>query len=107
MLIDAVGGMKLEEELIDLMTAAGVKVTRFRPLKAYAVKRVANRTHRKILVADGRVGAADAGRCGATRFAHAPDQLDRGRLAHRDAPGRRAGGTALLHRTYQTATQVL
>ncbi len=55
-IIDAVGGMKLEDDLIDLMTAAGVKVTRFRPFKAYALKRAANRTHRKILVADGRVG---------------------------------------------------
>jgi cardiolipin synthase len=55
-LIDAVGGMKLERELIDRMTDAGVRVCRFRPVKPYAVKRVANRTHRKILVADGRVG---------------------------------------------------
>jgi cardiolipin synthase A/B len=55
-IIDAVGGMKLEDELIDLMTDAGVKVTRFRPFKAYALKRAANRTHRKILIADGRVG---------------------------------------------------
>jgi cardiolipin synthase len=33
-----------------------VRVVRFRPVKPYALKRVANRTHRKILVADGRVG---------------------------------------------------
>jgi cardiolipin synthase A/B len=55
-LIDAVGGMKLERELIDRMTEAGVRVSRFRPVKPYAVKRVANRTHRKILTADGRIG---------------------------------------------------
>ena len=55
-IIDAVGGMKLEDELIELMTDAGVKVTRFRPFKVYALKRAENRTHRKILVADGRVG---------------------------------------------------
>jgi cardiolipin synthase A/B len=55
-LIDAVGGMKLERELIDRMTEAGVRVCRFRPVKPYAMKRVTNRTHRKILVADGRVG---------------------------------------------------
>ena len=55
-IIDAVGGMKLEDELIELMTDAGVKVTRFRPFKAYALKRAANRTHRKILIADGSVG---------------------------------------------------
>jgi cardiolipin synthase A/B len=55
-LIDAVGGMKLESELLDRMTEAGVRVCRFRPVKAYAAKRLGNRTHRKILVADGRVG---------------------------------------------------
>jgi cardiolipin synthase A/B len=55
-LIDAVGGMKLESELIERMTEAGVRVCRFRPVKAYAAKRIGNRTHRKILVADGRVG---------------------------------------------------
>jgi cardiolipin synthase A/B len=38
------------------MTGAGVHVCRFRPVKPYAVKRLGNRTHRKILVADGRAG---------------------------------------------------
>jgi cardiolipin synthase A/B len=55
-LIDAIGGMKLEAEVLERMQDAGVRVRRFRPVKAYAVKRLANRTHRKILVADGRVG---------------------------------------------------
>jgi cardiolipin synthase len=55
-LIDAVGGMRLERDVLDRMMQAGVRVRRFRPVKPYAVKRVANRTHRKILVADGRVG---------------------------------------------------
>jgi cardiolipin synthase len=55
-IIDAVGGMKLESEVIDRMVDAGVRVRRFRPPKPYAVRRLANRTHRKILVADGRVG---------------------------------------------------
>ena len=55
-LIDAVGGMKLERELIERMEEAGVRVVRFRPVKPYALKRVGNRTHRKILVADGRIG---------------------------------------------------
>jgi cardiolipin synthase A/B len=55
-IIDAVGGVKIEKDLVDRMTDAGVRVTRFRPPKPYAARRVANRTHRKILVADGRVG---------------------------------------------------
>jgi cardiolipin synthase len=55
-LIDAVGGMKLEREVLDRMSEAGVRVSRFRPVKPYAARRVTNRTHRKILVADGSVG---------------------------------------------------
>src|SRR3712207_5217129 len=38
------------------MIDAGVSVSRFRPPKVYAVRRLTNRTHRKILVTDGRVG---------------------------------------------------
>jgi cardiolipin synthase A/B len=38
------------------MLDAGVRVVRFRPPKPYAVKRLENRTHRKLLIADGRVG---------------------------------------------------
>ena len=55
-LIDAVGGWKLERDVLDRMEDAGVRVRRFRPVKAYAAKRLGNRTHRKILVTDGRVG---------------------------------------------------
>jgi cardiolipin synthase len=38
------------------MQEAGVRVVRFRPPKPYAARRLGNRTHRKLLVADGRVG---------------------------------------------------
>lgn len=55
-IIDAVGGLKLERDVVDRMMEAGVHVTRFRPPKPYAARRLTNRTHRKILVADGEVG---------------------------------------------------
>lgn len=55
-IIDAVGGLKLERALVDRMIEAGVRVRRFRPPKPYAARRLTNRTHRKILVADGEVG---------------------------------------------------
>jgi cardiolipin synthase len=55
-LLDAVGTVKMEDEVLDTMRDAGVEVSRFRPPKPYAVKRVNNRTHRKLLIADGRVG---------------------------------------------------
>jgi cardiolipin synthase len=55
-IIDAVGGVRLERALVERMIEAGVRVTRFRPPKPYAARRLTNRTHRKILVADGEVG---------------------------------------------------
>jgi cardiolipin synthase len=55
-LLDAVGAAKMNRDLVHRMEAAGVHVTRFRPPKPYAVRRVTNRTHRKLLIADGRVG---------------------------------------------------
>jgi cardiolipin synthase A/B len=55
-LLDAVGTVKMESHHIEAMREAGVRVERFRPLKPYALRRLNNRTHRKILVADGRVG---------------------------------------------------
>ncbi|HEU4487863.1 MAG TPA: phospholipase D-like domain-containing protein, partial [Actinomycetota bacterium] len=55
-LLDAVGAMKMDSGLISSMEDAGVRVRRFRPVKPYAIRRVTNRTHRKILVADGVTG---------------------------------------------------
>jgi cardiolipin synthase A/B len=55
-IIDAMGGIKLERALLGRMIEAGVRVVRFRPPKPYAIKRLENRTHRKLLIADGCVG---------------------------------------------------
>ena len=55
-LVDAVGAAKITDGLIDQMQDAGVKVVRFRPPRLYSLRHLANRTHRRLLVADGRVG---------------------------------------------------
>jgi cardiolipin synthase len=55
-LIDWVGSQKMEQSLIDTMTRAGVEVHRYHPLHWYHLARLNNRTHRKLLVVDGRVG---------------------------------------------------
>jgi cardiolipin synthase A/B len=55
-LLDWVGSLKMEDALIDDMKTAGVVVEKYRPLKWYNLGRLNNRTHRKILVVDGRVG---------------------------------------------------
>jgi cardiolipin synthase len=55
-LLDAVGSAKMQSEVLATMRDAGVSVARFRPPKPYALRRLNNRTHRKLLIADGRVG---------------------------------------------------
>jgi cardiolipin synthase A/B len=55
-ILDALGAAKMSPRLIGEMEEAGANVIRFRPPKPYAVRRLANRTHRRLLIADGRVG---------------------------------------------------
>jgi cardiolipin synthase len=55
-LLDAVGTAKMELSLLRRMRGSGVCVARFRPPKPYAIRRLNNRTHRKLLIADGKVG---------------------------------------------------
>ncbi len=55
-LLDWVGSQRIKSELLDQMKAAGVEIERFHPLSWYHVARFNNRTHRKLLVVDGRVG---------------------------------------------------
>ena len=55
-ILDALGAAKMERSLVSDMQDAGVEVIRFRPPKPYAARRLANRTHRRLLIADGKVG---------------------------------------------------
>ena len=55
-LLDAVGTGKIEEQYLDDLKAAGVEVEQYHPLRWYNVARINNRTHRKLLVVDGRIG---------------------------------------------------
>ncbi|TWI10241.1 phospholipase D-like domain-containing protein [Aerolutibacter ruishenii] len=54
--IDWVGSIKMEGDLLTQMERAGVEVEHYRPLKWYNIGRLNNRTHRKLLVVDGTVG---------------------------------------------------
>ena len=56
LLVDALGAQNREAALFDRMKAAGVKVAVYCPLRPSNVTRWNNRTHRKILVVDGRIG---------------------------------------------------
>jgi cardiolipin synthase len=55
-IIDWAGSAKMEQSLLDSMQAAGVTLHRYRPLRWYNLGRMNNRTHRKLLVVDGRIG---------------------------------------------------
>lgn len=55
-ILDWVGSRAMDDTLVDQMEEAGVNVVRFRPLNWYSVDRVNHRTHRKILVVDGKIG---------------------------------------------------
>ena len=55
-LLDAVGSAKMDRGLIREMDEAGVNFAYFRPPKPYAIRRLNNRTHRKLLIADGTIG---------------------------------------------------
>ena len=54
--IDWVGSIKMDQSLLDTMEDAGVQVQRYRPLHWYSLTRMNNRTHRKLLVIDGKIG---------------------------------------------------
>jgi cardiolipin synthase A/B len=43
-------------KLQDLLVQAGAKVQEYKPLRIYSIHKVGNRTHRKILTVDGRLG---------------------------------------------------
>ena len=55
-LLDWVGSAKMDQALLDQLEHAGVEVERYHPLKWYNLSRINNRTHRKLLVVDGKVG---------------------------------------------------
>lgn len=54
-LLDWVGSAKVEQNLVDEMRAAGVDIHKFHPPHWSHLGRLNNRTHRKLLVVDGRV----------------------------------------------------
>ena len=55
-LLDWIGSAKMDKAMIDEMKAAGVQVERFHPPHWTHLGRLNNRTHRKLLVVDGRIG---------------------------------------------------
>jgi len=55
-MLDWVGCGKLEKKYLEDMITASVEVEFYHPLRWYNLGRMNNRTHRKLLVVDGRIG---------------------------------------------------
>ncbi len=55
-LLDWVGSEKMEESSIETMRAAGVEIEKYHAPNWRTWRRLNNRTHRKILVVDGKIG---------------------------------------------------
>ena len=55
-LLDWVGSQRMDEQSMALMREAGVEVERYHPIKWYTLGKLNNRTHRKLLVIDGKTG---------------------------------------------------
>ena len=56
LLLDWLGSNKLDANAIADLECAGVEVERYRPLRWYNLSRMNSRTHRKLLIVDGRIG---------------------------------------------------
>jgi cardiolipin synthase len=72
-LLDWVGSGKMERAYLERMKEAGVQVERYHPLRWYNLARMNNRTHRKLLVVDGRIGFTGGVGIGDAWLGHAED----------------------------------
>jgi len=55
-LLDWIGSAKMDKSLLDEMKAAGVQIYKFHPPHWSHLAHLNNRTHRKLLIVDGRIG---------------------------------------------------
>ena len=55
-MLDWVGSVKMDDAMLDQLKKSGANVQQYRPLRWYNLGRMNNRTHRKLLIIDGKVG---------------------------------------------------
>ena len=55
-LLDAVGSSSIGADILETLATGGCQVAWYNPIKWYSIGRFNNRTHRKSLIIDGRVG---------------------------------------------------
>ena len=56
LILDAVGSGRIDAGQVQRMRDAGVQIEKYHPVRWYNLDRINNRTHRKLLIVDGRVG---------------------------------------------------
>jgi cardiolipin synthase len=56
LVLDWLGSKKMDDKQAEQMRQAGVEIVKYHPLRWYDLDRLNKRTHRKILVVDGKVG---------------------------------------------------
>jgi cardiolipin synthase len=56
LLLDAVGSSTIGNDILSTLEKGGCEVAWYRPVRWYSLSRVNNRTHRKSLIIDGKVG---------------------------------------------------
>ncbi len=55
-LLDAIGSATIGEEILTTLESGGCQVAWYNPIRWYTLERFNNRTHRKSLIIDGRIG---------------------------------------------------
>ena len=55
-MVDWAGSIKMEDAMLESMRDCGIDIRQYRPLKWYNLGRLNNRTHRKLLAVDGKIG---------------------------------------------------
>ncbi|MET0620668.1 MAG: phospholipase D-like domain-containing protein [Thermoanaerobaculia bacterium] len=80
-LIDWAGSGRIDDEYLERMERAGAQVERYHPLAWYTLARLNHRTHRRLLVVDGRVGFTGGVGIGDEWLGNAQDQ-DHWRESH-------------------------
>ena len=72
-ILDWAGSAKMKADLIDELKNAGVEVERYHPFHWYSLGKLNNRTHRKLLVVDGKIGFTGGVGIGDSWLGHAQD----------------------------------
>jgi cardiolipin synthase A/B len=55
-LLDWAGSCRIDHKYLSEMKQSGVEVERFHPIRWYTLARINNRTHRKLMIVDGKIG---------------------------------------------------